>query len=44
VVNKQHTYPFPLFPAIPWTEKQIKEYEKQQRQQLPDAPMVSNHS
>ena len=41
------TYPFPPFPAIPWTDEQVKEYNKQQRQQVvnrlrkvPDAPMV----
>jgi len=33
------SWPFP--PAtgpMPWTRKQIKEYELQQRKQLPDAP------
>jgi hypothetical protein len=27
------------YPAVPWTAKQIKEYEEQQRQQLPEAPL-----
>lgn len=31
------TYPFPPFPAIPWTAKQIKEYAQQQRAQTEDA-------
>lgn len=30
-------FPGPNGP-IPWTSKQIKEYNEQQRQQLPDAP------
>jgi len=36
------TYCFPFPPAtgaVPWTAKQIKEYEEQQRQQLPESPM-----
>ena len=33
------TYPFPPFPAVPWTAKQIKEYTQQQRAQLPEAPL-----
>jgi hypothetical protein len=33
------TYPFPPFPAVPWTPKQCRDYEAQQRQQLPDAPL-----
>lgn len=34
------SWPFP--PAtgpVPWTKKQIEEYARQQREQLPDAPM-----
>jgi hypothetical protein len=30
-------WPFPEYPAVPWTAKQIKEYEEQQRQQTEDA-------
>jgi hypothetical protein len=36
-----HTWPFPSYPAIPWTAEQVKEYERQQRQRIPDAPMLS---
>ena len=32
------TWPFPN-PPIPWTAKQIREYEQQQRNQLPEAPL-----
>jgi hypothetical protein len=32
-------WPFPKYPAVPWTAKQIKEYEEKQRQQLPEAPL-----
>jgi len=32
-------FPFPPFPAIPWTAEQIKEYEQQQKARVPDAPM-----
>ena len=32
-------WPFPQFPATPWTSKQIKEYAQQQRAQLPESPM-----
>lgn len=38
-LRTQPVWPFP--PAtgpVPWTPKQIKEYNQQQRQQLPDAP------
>lgn len=35
-----NVFPFPPFPAIPWTPEQVKAYEKLQRQQVPDAPMV----
>ena len=31
--------PFPAFPAIPWTPEQVKKYNEQQRQSVPDAPM-----
>lgn len=35
-------WPFPAeCPPKPWTPEQIKEYNKQQRQQVPDAPMLS---
>jgi hypothetical protein len=27
------------FPLVPWTAKQIKEYEQQQRSQLPESPI-----
>ena len=32
-------WPFLNFPPVPWTAKQIKEYEEQQRQQLPESPL-----
>jgi len=33
------TWPFPPPGGpVPWTPKQIKEYERLQRQQVPDAP------
>lgn len=35
-----NVWPFP--PAtgpVPWTAKQIREYEQQQRNQLPEAPL-----
>ena len=34
-----NTWPFPPPGGpVPWTPEQIKEYERQQRQQLPEAP------
>ena len=27
------------YPPVPWTAKQIKEYEQQQRSQLPESPL-----
>ena len=41
VVNKQHYWPFPSNPPIPWAKKQQEEYERGQRQRIPDAPMIS---
>lgn len=33
-------WPFPpLGGPVPWTAKQIAEYERQQREQLPEAPL-----
>ena len=32
-------WPFPSYPPVPWTAKQIKEYAQQQRQQLPESPL-----
>lgn len=32
-------WPFPSHPPIPWTPEQVREYERQQRQQIPDASM-----
>jgi len=32
-------WPFPTHPLVPWTKKQIKEYEEQQRAKLPEAPL-----
>jgi hypothetical protein len=40
--NKPDPYwPWPTKdnPLTPWTDKQIKEYNQKQREQLPDAPM-----
>lgn len=34
-----HYWPFPSYPPIPWDKKQEEEYNRQQRQQVPDAPM-----
>jgi hypothetical protein len=43
VVSKQqhYTWPFPFKdnPLTPWTPEQVEEYNRQQRQQVPDAPM-----
>ena len=38
-----YTWSFPTKenPLKPWTKKQIKEYERQQRNKLPDAPYVT---
>lgn len=34
------TWPFPQdCPPKPWTPEQVKEYEKQQRDKTPEAPM-----
>lgn len=33
-----NNWPFPPFPAVPWTKKQIKEYELAQKKKVPDAP------
>lgn len=34
------TWPFPpITGPIPWTKKQIEDYARQQREQLPKAPM-----
>lgn len=38
-MKKQHMWPFPVFPAKPWTHERQREYEKQQRAKVPDAPM-----
>jgi hypothetical protein len=32
-------WPFPPFPAVPWTPKQCRDYAKQQREQQEDAPL-----
>jgi hypothetical protein len=40
VVNKQHSmWPFPSYPPIPWDKKQEEEYNRQQREKIPNAPM-----
>ena len=33
------SWPFPTQPVVPWTPKQIREYEQQQRNKLPEAPL-----
>lgn len=34
------TWPFPpITGPIPWTKKQIEDYARQQRDQLPEAPV-----
>jgi hypothetical protein len=42
VVNKQQPYwPFPSeVPPKPWTPTEQKKYNDEQRQQVPDAPMI----
>jgi hypothetical protein len=37
--NVPDAWPFPVFPAKAWTPKEVEEYEKLQRQRIPDAPM-----
>ena len=32
-------WPFPNFPPVPWTAKQIKEYAQQKRAQMPESPL-----
>lgn len=32
-------WPFPSYPPVPWTQKQIKEHAQQQRAQTEDAPL-----
>jgi hypothetical protein len=36
-----HTWPFPSqdHPLTPWTPEQVEEYNKQQRDKTPEAPM-----
>ena len=33
-------WPFPIFPTKPWTPKEQRDYEQQQRAKVPDAPMM----
>lgn len=33
------SWPFPQQPPVPWTKKQERDYQTQQRQQLPEAPL-----
>ena len=33
-------WPFPIFPTKPWTPKEQRDYEQQQRDKVPDAPMI----
>lgn len=33
------TWPFPVYPAVPWSAKHEREYANQQRQQLPESPL-----
>lgn len=36
-----HTWPWPSqCPPIPWDKKKQDEYDKQQREKIPSAPMV----
>jgi hypothetical protein len=39
-------WPFPTKdnPLTPWTPEEQQKYNDEQRQQQPNAPMVSNHS
>ena len=33
------TWPFPTHPLKPWTKKQEDQYQQQQRNKLPEAPL-----
>ena len=33
------TWPFPTHPLKPWTKKQEEQYQQQQRNKLPEAPL-----
>jgi hypothetical protein len=33
------TWPFPAHPLKPWTKKQEEQYQQQQRNKLPEAPL-----
>jgi hypothetical protein len=33
------SWPFPQFPAVPWTKAQEQAYQQAQRAQLPEAPL-----
>ena len=37
--ERSYRWPFPSYPPIPWDKKQQEEYERNQRNQLPQAPM-----
>ena len=32
-------WPFPQFPAVPWTKSQEQTYQQAQRAQLPESPL-----
>ena len=34
-----NNWPFPQFPAVPWTKAQEQAYQQAQRAQLPESPM-----
>jgi hypothetical protein len=38
IMNNQ-LWPFPKFPAVPWTKAQEQAYQQAQRAQLPESPM-----
>jgi hypothetical protein len=33
------SWPFPPYPAVPWTAKQEQAYQQAQRAQLPESPL-----
>jgi hypothetical protein len=32
-------WPFPSYPPIPWDKKQEEEYNRQQREKIPESPI-----
>jgi hypothetical protein len=38
-MKSKETWPFPAYPAVPWTKAQEQAYQQAQRAQLPESPM-----